>query len=369
MTIHQTTGPILDPEHIITGESPLNYSGKNIAKQFRYLLNWAKQQQIFTFSGPGPVPLNIASSPEYACMNPDWNYTGNCNFAIVTKLDRVYTNLYHRFHTDLTAWRYKAGATVTYANRLTDPPVELWRAYEDSHRMLSNMVTMYSVPTKKINLTTTLKDPGLEDFGWSVNRLAYTKMMVGSLGVSVMPDYDLKSIELTLINEDEFDIGRIIRDFNVVGFDGLGNLFKHLINLEQTTARCLLQSGVPTYIGSTNSDDFCNIRNGTVNDADHKSTFRIQPRRLFSGVGKGSPFIVARAAGASIDTPAQVRFTSLKALSSKTIDITDDDEALYYAEGLEIHPEEEYVLIEMLAPPFGSIGIKTYGIYEEPQLS
>jgi hypothetical protein len=369
MTIHQTSGPILDPEHIVVGESPLNYSGKNIAKQFRYLLNWAKQQQIFTFAGPGPLPTGIAAPADYYSMNPDWNFTGNSNFAIVTRLDKVRDDLYHRFHTDLTAWRYKAGATVTYEHRSSGAPVEMWRSYEDSHKILANMVNMYSVPNKKIVLNNSLKDPGLEDYGWCVNKLAYTRMMVGSLSVSVMPDYDMSHIDLTLIDEDEFDVGKILRSFNTVGFDGIGNLIKQLVNLEQITARCLLQSGVPTYIASSNSDEFCNLRNGYPNTDDYNSAFRVQPRRLFSGVGKGSPFVVACAAGATVEDPAQVRFTSLKALDSKTINITSDAEALYYAEGLEIHPEEEFIRIELLAPPFGSVGIKTYGVYEEPRLT
>lgn len=350
-----------------TAMSPRSSYGRLLSAHARWLLNWLKCQQIFTYSGPGPIPEeNEYQFTQWLQYNPDYDFTGSPELAIVTRSDAKTATTDNLYGASCYAWRHDAAASISWQNSSMGSAVDVWQSKQKSHQDLT-AVNCFQTPAVKCVFNQPLNEPGNGDFGFDVHKLTYSKIMIAALGIYSLPDLDLDQIDSRLFDLEEFLTGRIIKGFDVGDRAGLGDLVYHLQNLEQVTARCLLQSGVPTYIYENRSADYYNIRTGTTYaDADGRSRFLIQPRKLYEGDVTTTPFVVARGVGASGDAPGYVRFTSLETEDTAVIEITSNTQALYTAAGaLDVANGKDKILIELQAPSNGGIAVKTYGIWED----
>lgn len=363
-------GPVHNRDWCLrTGYPARATDAHDLHDQFRWLLNWVGQRQIFSFMGPGPCyDGTVPDYSPYRHINPDYDYGGSPYFSIITKSDNLTGEDLrpHALGGVLIPWRYDAGASVTW-QRQSGSPVEIWSSAVKSHSDM-DAVSFSSVPTNRIMFGKAPREMGMGTDGFGLQKLSYSKLMVAGLGVWTMPDFSPLCMDeeaFTLIQEAEFALMRQVRGYAGTSKLGIGHLIGYLGELKERTSRCLLQSGHPTGIYTT-STSYVDIRNGRAAGAG-QSAFMVQPKGLYRGDDVTcTPAVVAWAPGASEGSPAYVKFTAVSSADTCEIPITSAAQAIYVsAAGLDVYRQKEQVIIEMKAASGGAIALRTYSLWED----
>jgi hypothetical protein len=195
------------------------------------------------------------------------------------------------------------------------------------------------------------------------------RIRVAALSIWHAPDLSLTDDQV-LAKEIDLVSGRAIRGYTGTGQTSLGDLEYGLgsgvatydvDDVERNTRRCLLQSGHPTGISTYLTGSYYNIRGG--ND----SYFKITSRNLkgeTSGTISTIPCLYGECHGASVGTPAKVKYTS--SVDSWELFVTSDTPALWYDTArLEVASTGDKVKIEFQAPEDGWIKIGAYSLWED----
>jgi len=206
---------------------------------------------------------------------------------------------------------------------------------------------------------------------FTVGHLRIDRMRVAALSVFHAPDLTL-SDDQPFGRVEDFAKARAIRGYTGTGQPSLGDLeygigqggtSYDVDDVERCTRRCLLQSGHPTGISTYLTGSYYNIRGG--ND----SYFKITPRNLkgeTSGTISTIPCLYGECHGASMGTPAKIKYTALTSGDTWELYITSDTAALWYDTArLEVRSTGDKVKIEVQAPEDGWIRVKTYSLWED----
>jgi len=350
-----------------TGNMPMANDAKALHDHARWLLNFAKRGPIFWFIGPGPFEPNLVPdhSP-YRHINPDYDYDGTPYLAVITRIP-YQSGIVHAMGGELLAWRYGTGSTITW--RYPNPAggwysKEMFHAYSESH---SDMDTVHFTqkPEYRIALFKDMYTYGSSTSEFSYCKLEYIYMMVGGLMLWGMPDYKTEMAKpgISLFQEHEFQTGHLVR-----GYDAsrkcLGTLIGNAGNIIERTGRCLLQSGHPLGVYTTNSSTYVDLRNGRTT---HRSSFMASPKALYRGnYLSASTAIVAFAKNASAENPGYVKFTSNESGDTSIFEITADTEALYSdPSSLTLYRNKPTIEIDLKAPTGGAVGLRSYSIWED----
>lgn len=362
-------GPIHNRDWCLrTGYPGRASDAHDIHDQFRWLLNWVGQRQIFSYMGQGPSFNGVIPDHSiYRHMNPDYDYGGSPYFSIITRSENLTgeTIRPHAIGGLIIPWRYDAGSSVSWT-RDGGTAVEIWSSASASHTDM-NVVTYATEPNERIYFGKSPRENGGVS-GFGAQKLSYSKMMVAGLGVWTMPDFTplcMSEEAFTLIQEAEFALMRQVRGESGTVKRGIGHLIGALGDLKDRTSRCLLQSGHPTGVYTT-STTYVDLRNGRASGAG-QSAFIVQPKGLYNESNIAcTPAVVAWAPGASEGSPAYVKFTSITASDTCEIPITSATQALYVsASGLDVYRQKEQVIIEMKAASGGAIALRTYSLWED----
>lgn len=206
---------------------------------------------------------------------------------------------------------------------------------------------------------------------FTVGFLRTDRIRVAALSVWTAPDLELTD-DQAIVQESDLMPGRAIRGYTGTGQPSLGDLEYGLgqggtsydiDDVERNTRRVLLQSGHPTGIGTYLTGSYYNIRGGQA------SYFKITPRNLkgeTSGTISTIPCLYGECHGASMGTPAKVKYTALTSGDTWELFITSDTPALWYDTArLEVASIGDKIKIELQAPEDGWIKIGAYSLWED----
>lgn len=206
---------------------------------------------------------------------------------------------------------------------------------------------------------------------FTVGFLTVDRIRVAALSLWTTPDTPTITSEEEIVTQGQLAEGRAIRGYTGTGVPSVGNLERAMgtgsldeDDVERATRRCLLQSGHPRGLKTTESAAYYNIRGG------HDSYFAVFPRNLL-GKATGSnvstvPCLYGYCVGAGVGTEAYVRMTALVSGDTWEFAIDSDTEALWTdAERLLVDVAGDFVKIEVKAPTDGYIVIRAYSIWED----
>lgn len=368
---HSPGPSYLNTDLFRTGDPPVATEALSLHAQARQLLNWTKSQQIFSYMGQGPFePGLVPDSSPYRHLNPDIDYSGSATpyFAIITKSEDL--SYYHPIGIMVDAWRYSADAAIHWRYSGGASWERVFQSYH-SEPSVAPHFTDAGGPSIRIPILcppgTGPRDYGQTGGGYGYHKLRYSGICMGGVSAWTMPDtrYAMDDPVWTLFDEAEFGYKRQVRGEDSSRL-GLGNMIGDIEAIRYRTSRCLLQSGHPLGI-STSSNDPVDIRTGRLASGGDGSKFNVQPIAPYRGdTVLCTPCVVAWAPGASVGSPATVRFTSVGAGDTCEIDITSGTEALYTAPGgLEVLRGEERIVIDFAAHSGGVVAIRSYALWED----
>lgn len=356
MPIHNSKIKELNAYSLKTGKPPLSYDARQIADNTRHLLNWIGQKQIFTFAGPGPIERDfLHDDSPYIHINPDYDFDGDPYFAVITKSEEI-NSTHHQLGAVVIPWRYQSGSSISWQH-VGESEETLWSSTGDSHNDIDT-VRQWHQPNGRIRLYNGLSDPGVSSGGYAYHKLNYTGMMIAGLSIWTMPDRDLSEY-WRLFDLAQFGVDRQIRGHVSGGRRGLGTLIGELHDLLYRSSRCLIQSGHPTGV-CTSEATYVNLRGDSA-------PFRVVPMSPYYGATVScTPSIVAGASGATAINPVYVKFESVGAGDSCEIEITSDTEAQYTDQGgLLCNRAGDLVNISIKGNTNAAVYVRTYSIWED----
>jgi hypothetical protein len=206
---------------------------------------------------------------------------------------------------------------------------------------------------------------------FTVGFLTVDRMRVAALSLWTTPDNPTLTDAEAIVTKGQLNEGKAIRGYTGTGVPSIGDL-EHAMgtgeldadDVERATRRCLLQSGHPRGLVTTESGAYYNIRGG------QESSFLVWPRNLL-GKPTGSnvstvPCLYGYCGGAAEGNEAYVKMTALTSGDSWEYEINSDTEALWTdANRLDIDAAGDSVKIEVKAPPDGYIVIRSYSLWED----
>lgn len=369
--IHKPGPAYLSSDLFRTGDPPIATEALGISDQARELLNWEKNGQIFSYLGQGPFePGLVPDYSPYRHLNPDVDYAGSTTpyLAIITKSEDL--SYYHPIGIMINAWRYAAGAEIHWRYDGGASWERVFKAYH-SEPSFTPHFTDIGGPSIRLSLLCPQgsgpRDYGQSGGGYGYHKMRYSGICIGGVAAWTMPDtrYSMGDPVWTLFQDAEFGFRRQVRGEDTTR-RGLGNLIGDIEAIRYRTSRSLLHSGHPLGI-STSSNDPVDIRTGRLASGGDSSKFNIQPVAPYRGnTVLTTPCVVAWAPGASEGSPATVRFSSVGAGDTCSIDITSGTEALYTSPGgLEVLRGEDRIVIDFAAHSGGAVAVRSYALWED----